>query len=94
MRPNREMMLDFNKLCSRSPPGREGRGQHQAPCQTGPEIPFEYHLRRCVNSRRPFFSEDAKEGIAAYVEKRILSPASEMEPGLDLPQRQGVACTG
>ena len=40
--------------------------------QTGPEIPFEYHLALERELQASLFnSSDAKEGIAAYVEKRV-----------------------
>ena len=40
--------------------------------QTGPEIPFEYHLALERELQAALFaSEDAKEGIATYVEKRV-----------------------
>ncbi|MBT3772668.1 MAG: enoyl-CoA hydratase/isomerase family protein [Euryarchaeota archaeon] len=47
-------------------------GNIKRSCQTGPEIPFEYHLalERELQSAL-FSSSDAKEGIAAYVEKRV-----------------------
>ena len=39
--------------------------------QTGPEIPFEYHLALERELQAALFgSDDAKEGIAAYVERR------------------------
>ena len=40
--------------------------------QTGLEIPFEYHLALERELQAALFnSSDAKEGIAAYVEKRV-----------------------
>jgi enoyl-CoA hydratase/carnithine racemase len=47
-------------------------GNIKRSCQTGPEIPFEYHLALERELQASLFnSEDAKEGIAAYVEKRV-----------------------
>lgn len=47
-------------------------GNIKRSCQTGPEIPFEYHLALERELQAALFnSSDAKEGIAAYVEKRV-----------------------
>jgi enoyl-CoA hydratase/carnithine racemase len=47
-------------------------GNIKRSCQTGPEIPFEYHLALERELQASLFnSNDAKEGIAAYVEKRV-----------------------
>ncbi|MDC0056169.1 enoyl-CoA hydratase/isomerase family protein [Deltaproteobacteria bacterium] len=47
-------------------------GNIKRSCQTGPEIPFEYHLALERELQASLFnSSDAKEGIAAYVEKRV-----------------------
>jgi enoyl-CoA hydratase/carnithine racemase len=47
-------------------------GNIKRSCQTGPEIPFEYHLALERELQAALFnSTDAKEGIAAYVEKRV-----------------------
>jgi enoyl-CoA hydratase/carnithine racemase len=47
-------------------------GNIKRSCQTGPEIPFEYHLALERELQSALFqSSDAKEGIAAYVEKRV-----------------------
>jgi len=47
-------------------------GNIKRSCQTGPEIPFEYHLALERELQAALFnSQDAKEGIAAYVEKRV-----------------------
>ena len=47
-------------------------GNIKRSCQTGPEIPFEYHLALERELQASLFnSADAKEGIAAYVEKRV-----------------------
>tara|TARA_B100001094_G_scaffold327453_1_gene385688 strand:- start:1596 stop:2459 length:864 start_codon:yes stop_codon:yes gene_type:complete len=49
-------------------------GNIKRSCQTGPEIPFEYHLALERELQAALFgSSDAKEGIAAYVEKRVPS---------------------
>ncbi len=46
-------------------------GNIKRSCQTGPEIPFEYHLALERELQAALFhSSDAKEGIAAYVERR------------------------
>ena len=47
-------------------------GNIKRSCQTGPEIPFEYHLALERELQAALFgSSDAKEGIAAYVERRV-----------------------
>ena len=49
-------------------------GNIKRSCQTGPEIPFEYHLALERELQAALFgSSDAKEGIAAYVERRVPS---------------------
>ena len=71
----REMMLDWVSAQFTLPnKAAKAVGNIKRSCQTGPEIPFEYHLalERELQAAL-FFSDDAKEGIAAYVEKRIPS---------------------
>jgi len=46
-------------------------GNIKRSCQSGPEMPFEYHLALERELQAALFnSADAKEGIAAYVERR------------------------
>ncbi|MDP6379349.1 MAG: enoyl-CoA hydratase/isomerase family protein [Candidatus Thalassarchaeaceae archaeon] len=46
-------------------------GNIKRSCQSGPEMPFEYHLALERELQAALFnSKDAKEGIAAYVERR------------------------
>tara|TARA_B100001750_G_scaffold186726_1_gene156037 strand:- start:783 stop:1640 length:858 start_codon:yes stop_codon:yes gene_type:complete len=46
-------------------------GNIKRSCQSGPEMPFEYHLALERELQAALFnSNDAKEGIAAYVERR------------------------
>lgn len=46
-------------------------GNIKRSCQSGPEMPFEYHLALERELQAALFnSSDAKEGIAAYVERR------------------------
>ena len=53
-------------------------GNIKRSCQTGPEIPFEYHLALERELQASLFnSTDAKEGIAAYVEKRVANFTGE-----------------
>ncbi len=53
-------------------------GNIKRSCQTGPEIPFEYHLALERELQASLFnSNDAKEGIAAYVEKRVANFTGE-----------------
>jgi enoyl-CoA hydratase len=53
-------------------------GNIKRSCQTGPEIPFEYHLALERELQAALFnSSDAKEGIAAYVEKRVANFTGE-----------------
>ncbi len=71
----REMTLDWVSAQFTLPnKSVKAVGNIKRSCQTGPEIPFEYHLalERELQAAL-FFSADAKEGIAAYVEKRIPS---------------------
>lgn len=53
-------------------------GNIKRSCQTGPEIPFEYHLALERELQAALFnSSDAKEGIAAYVERRVANFTGE-----------------
>jgi enoyl-CoA hydratase len=46
-------------------------GNIKRSCQSGPEMPFEYHLALERELQAALFhSNDAKEGIAAYAERR------------------------
>ena len=67
----REDILDYCSQFTLPNKAVKAVGNIKRSCQTGPEIPFEYHLALERELQASLFnSSDAKEGIAAYVEKR------------------------
>ena len=67
----REDILDYCSQFTLPNKAVKAVGNIKRSCQTGPEIPFEYHLALERELQAALFnSSDAKEGIAAYVEKR------------------------
>jgi enoyl-CoA hydratase/carnithine racemase len=70
----REMVLDWASQFTLPNKATKAVGNIKRSCQTGPEIPFEYHLALERELQAALFgSADAKEGIAAYVDKRVPS---------------------
>lgn len=68
----RQMVLDWASQFTLPNKAVKAVGNIKRSCQTGPEIPFEYHLALERELQAALFgSSDAKEGIAAYVEKRV-----------------------
>ena len=70
----REIVLDWASQFTLPNKATKAVGNIKRSCQTGPEIPFEYHLALERELQAALFgSADAKEGIAAYVDKRVPS---------------------
>ena len=68
----RQNVLDWCSQFTLPNKATKAVGNIKRSCQTGPEIPFEYHLALERELQASLFnSNDAKEGIAAYVEKRV-----------------------